>query len=286
MKYYTEFPPRDGLIVRKIQGSKMYLDVKERGVSRGLILEGVREGLCTKIIKEELKRGMTVVDIGANIGYYTLLEASLVGKDGRVYAFEPFPHSFALLNKSIEINDYSSIVETYQVAISDKCGTAKLYLAEADNIHTLVDLGKARKHIDVNTITLDEFLKDKGSVDFIRMDIEGYEVEVFDGMMETLKREKELKILFELHQNIYSPNRCLRTRLEKLVDLGYKPKYVVATPIPRPQKFIDLGYEPKETMRTDGFHRGLYDNISTEDLFEVAFCLPRIVRYILMEKVG
>jgi tRNA G37 N-methylase Trm5 len=109
-----------------VQGHKMYLDSKE---SLDLSIYGVYEEYETDLIKKEIDRGDVVLDLGANIGYYTLLFAKKVGDEGRVYAFEPDPTNFSLLKKNVEINGYRNVV-LIQKAVSNKNGKLKLYLNE------------------------------------------------------------------------------------------------------------------------------------------------------------
>lgn len=90
--------------VAMVMGHKMFLDCKD---SLNLsINNGIYEEFETNIVKEEIKKGDIVLEIGANIGYYTLIFAKLVGEKGKVFAFEPDPTNFALLKKNIEINGY------------------------------------------------------------------------------------------------------------------------------------------------------------------------------------
>ncbi|GAI28794.1 unnamed protein product [marine sediment metagenome] len=74
-----------------IQGNKMYVNTDDRGFAPILLVDGVWEKYKTEVFKQMVKEGMVVVDIGANIGYYTLIGAELVGESGIVYAFEPEP---------------------------------------------------------------------------------------------------------------------------------------------------------------------------------------------------
>ena len=84
------------------------------------------------MIKQEVKEGNNVIDIGANIGYFTLLFAKLVGPNGKVFAFEPDPTNFSILKKNIEENNYDNVILS-QKAISDKTETTKLFLCKFSN---------------------------------------------------------------------------------------------------------------------------------------------------------
>ena len=100
---YFKLRSKDGLFLKEIHGNKMYLDPSDIGLSKELLLSGTREELQTKIIKEMVKKGMVVLEIGANLGYYALIEASIIGKEGKIYAIEPVPRNFEILNKNIDI---------------------------------------------------------------------------------------------------------------------------------------------------------------------------------------
>ena len=90
------------------------------------------ERATTDLLKDLLHPGMIFVDVGANIGYFSLLAANLVGTEGTVYAFEPEPGNHELLRKNIELNSYSNIV-MIQKAVSNKSGSAPLFLSALDS---------------------------------------------------------------------------------------------------------------------------------------------------------
>jgi len=182
----------------------MYLDVADKGLSQDLIMDGTREVYFVETVKKEVKAEDIVVDIGANIGYYALLEARIVGDKGRVYAIEPVTENIGLLRKNIELNGYTNI-EVYQLAIGDKKGLATMYIPKERNL-------SAMKHPDsytgiveersVEVTTLDDFLKNKPYPNVIRMDVEGYEYQIIKGMKKTLGNNYPLTILVELHFSI------------------------------------------------------------------------------------
>jgi len=157
----------------EVQGHKMFLDSKD---SLCLSINGVYEPFETELVKKEIKKGDVVLDLGANIGYYTLIFGKLVGKRGKVFAFEPDPTNFSLLKKNVEMNGYKN-VELVQKAVSNKTGKIKLYLCE-DNKgdHRIYNSHDGRQSIEIEAIRLDDYFKNyNGAVDFIKMDIQGAE---------------------------------------------------------------------------------------------------------------
>ncbi|MFW9875363.1 MAG: FkbM family methyltransferase [Candidatus Thorarchaeota archaeon] len=204
----------------------MYLDLKDKGISSDLVLDGIREPESTRIIQKELKKGDIVVDIGANIGYYALIEARLVGDKGKVYAIEPSPKNFEYLNKNIKLNNVKNI-ESYKLAIGDKDGVAKMNISPHSNLSSLVTQ-KNRKiigSINVNVTKLDNFLKNKKYPNFIRMDVEGYEYNIIKGMEDTFKAKKPFKLFIELHPHIMKKKQTTFV-LKTLMESGFRMKKV------------------------------------------------------------
>lgn len=181
--------------VADVQGHKMFLDSKD---SLGLSGLGIYEPFETELFRKEIKKGDVVLDIGANIGYYTLIAAKLVGENGQVYAFEPDPDNFALLEKNVEINGYKNVV-LVQKAVSNKTGKIKLYLCE-DNKgdHRIYNSHDGRQSIEIEAIRLDDYFKDyNGKIDFIKIDIQGAEEGAIQGMLNLLEKNKTVKIVTE-----------------------------------------------------------------------------------------
>lgn len=242
VRYYNIF--HHGLVLRKIQGNKMYLSVNDRGLSQELLLSDVREPLQTDLVKQLVKPGMTVVDIGANLGYYVLIEAAIVGENGKVYAIEPVPLNYKILKKNVSKNNYESIVETRLCAISDTCGISKMAMTKESNFSTMfLDENEmsewmkkqlkisTEKIADVETITLDKFLIDKRPVDFIRMDVEGYEGKIIKGMSDTIKNSRRgLKLFMEIHPSVFRDSQAMIAEIiQDLTDLGMEAKFLVNT---------------------------------------------------------
>lgn len=179
-----------------VQGSKMYVD---RNDCLWLMYgnDPIYEQFETEIFKKIVKKGDNVIDIGANIGYYTLLLSKLVGENGHVFAFEPEPNNFELLRKNVEVNGYKNVT-LVQKAVSYKSEKCKLYLHGSNNIgNNTIYYYEGRKCIEIETITLDEYLKNK-KIDFIKIDVDGAEGGVIKGMAELLKQDN-LKIITEFY---------------------------------------------------------------------------------------
>lgn len=209
--FYKLFWPYNKII--EIQGSKMLIDSKDTLPQILKTFESyaqnlVHEKVTTEFFKKNIKERDTVVDLGANIGYFTLLAAKLVGPEGKVYAFEPEPKNFSYLKKNVEINSYSQ-VSINQKAVSNKNGKTQLYICSYDTGHHTINkydgidaYSRGRfteeKAIEIETVTLDSFLEGKTNhVDVIKMDVEGAEMLALLGMDKTLRKNDKIKMFIE-----------------------------------------------------------------------------------------
>ncbi len=265
---------RKKYFVRKIHNYKMFLDVNDPGISRTLALFGTREKEHIHILQRELKEGMVVLDIGANIGYYAVMEAALVGEQGHVYAIEPSPQNYLLLKKNVELNHFEKVIETFQIGISDRTGVEQFYLSSSSNLHTFhpekynvtQDSYLTNNVIDVATTTISDFAINKKQIDLIRMDIEGYEVEAFRGMLKILEEDCfSPKILFETHRPKYDDKKhSIKESLTDLFKAGYYVKIIVSDHEPMGE-FRERNYRPGTLINTDFVKRGIYKDISEKD---------------------
>lgn len=209
--YLVGFFIQFGSKIVSVQGNKMYVDKYD---SMRLSFHGIHEPLETKIFRNLLKRGDAVVDIGANIGYYTLIAAKKISKDGKVFAFEPEPYNFSILEKNIKLNRFNNI-KAIKMAVSETKGKSNLFLSEEignTGSHTLQ--GKSNKTTLVAVISLDEFFKHSDKIDIIKMDAEGAEYSIFKGMLNIIKRNHKIKIIME-----FIPSN--------LKNFGIEPKHLL-----------------------------------------------------------
>jgi FkbM family methyltransferase len=274
-------------VTRDFFGQKIVLDFKTHGLSKYVFIYGIREILDTELVSQEVRGNMNVLDAGANIGYYALLEASLLDQ-GKVYAFEPDPRNVEVLEKNIEVNNLSDKIKLYPYAVGDKDSVQKFQLYKESNINSFVKnikkVSSEDKSINVKCLKLDNF-SEIDKIDFIRMDIEAYECFLIDGAIEFLKRKENIKLLIELHPEVYNNQELDFTkRLEKLKELGFQAKYLISAGIPRPKEIIAKGYQPIKTARELKWERGLYKDVKMDDLIEFVKNDKKIVRTILLEK--
>lgn len=181
----------------EVLGHRMWLDPTD---SLELSVRGIYGPFETEVLAREIKAGDVVVDIGANIGYHTLLFARGVGKAGKVYAFEPVPENFSILEKNVALNGYGN-VERVPKAVSDVTGVQTLYLCESSSgMHQIFDAHAGRNTIEVETVRLDDYFSDyNGRIDFIKMDIEGAEGKAVQGMLHVLSTHKTSKLSTEFY---------------------------------------------------------------------------------------
>ena len=181
--------------VAHVDGHVMHLDARD---SLNLSVYGAFEPFESEIIKSKVKPGDSVIDVGANIGYCTLLLARSVGTEGTVFAFEPDPYNFALLEKNIAANGYTNVVAV-QAAVSNEAGVARLFLSPSDHVdHRLYPSDGAREAVEVPCIRLDDYFADSDrTFAFIKMDIQGCEGKAIQGMKTLLTRNVNIRIVTE-----------------------------------------------------------------------------------------
>jgi len=176
------------------------LEVHSRGdthISEQIRKEGIWEAFETELVRRSLKPGHAFLDAGANLGYFTIVGAQCVGEAGRVYAFEPEPRNFALLQSNIALNGFEGRVTAFQQALSDRTGAAQLYL-HPDN------LGDHRLHADdgssirVDLVSGAEALGDI-ELNLVKVDVQGAEYTAILGLMPLLRKSAAgLRMIVEL----------------------------------------------------------------------------------------
>jgi FkbM family methyltransferase len=279
-------------IERRVHDYRLVLDSYDPGVCRQLLERGTREPEQKYLLEQALKPGMTAFDLGANAGYYTVMMAKRVGEAGRVYAVEPLLQSFTLLERNVRLNGLDN-VQLEQIAIADQDGVRDLLLTAESNWHSFQKPELAtrapwcsryeRRIVDaipVRTQALANFLADKEPIDFLRMDLEGFETVILDAIcnLEPATRAR-LHILMETHPEFYSPANDMRRVLTRLCkENGYEVSYVVSDFHFRARRHrpVELG---AELFRRRGYdercivrqfrNRAIYAGIELDDAIDL-----------------
>ena len=173
-----------------------------------LSIRGVHDIDNTEILMNHVKKDQIVIDLGAHIGYYTLMMAKLVGPNGKVFAFEPEPRNLELLQKNISKNGYENVIVVPK-AVSNNEENCILYVGqESFGANKIFKPKKTNvqkfKEIKTQTIKLDNYFKENSfleKISFLKMDIEGSEIKALEGMKKILESNQELKIFTEINKD-------------------------------------------------------------------------------------
>lgn len=183
--------------VRTRHGFIMELNLRD-WIPQDIYLKGEFESSTSAIAKLLLKPGDTVVDVGANIGYYSLLFSQYVGDTGRIYSFEPAPALVSELEKNVNLNNCRN-VEISKAALSDHSGTANFYMGPIDNsgLSSFREPRQSVSSFEVDLKPFDDFVKEKKGITLVKIDVEGAELQVLRGM-EKLLRDLRPNLLVEI----------------------------------------------------------------------------------------
>ena len=204
-RFFTKFMISDLQEPFQINNYKMYLIPDDPGISKELSIFKSHEPINSKIISNLLQKEMTCIDIGGNIGYYVLLENQLIGKKGKIIAIEPLLQNFNYLSKNILLNNINN-VQVYNFACGNKNDKAKFFINKKSNgcqvLRENTKPPNPSKGIisEVSVRILDDVIAELNldRVDFIRMDVEGYELNILYGLKKILNKFKPI-ISLELH---------------------------------------------------------------------------------------
>lgn len=174
-----------------------------------LMTEGSWELFLTEALAHECKPGMVVVDVGANIGYYSVLMADQVGSTGRVYACEPVPALQKVVHRNFEINWFDDArMKIITAPLFGVAGKRVEFLIPTDNKNARI-ASTGEKDGDVlslTTTTFDDMVESEPKVDVVKIDAEGAEMAIWQGMQRTIARSPDIRIFLEFNTTrSYSP---------------------------------------------------------------------------------
>ncbi len=210
----------DTALCRVLGRYKMYVDLADQGLSPHLLLDGTWEMPTTRALARRVREGMAAFDVGANLGYYTILLAELVGATGHVHAAEPNPAVMARLRSSVRLNGFDSRVTLHAAPLAAVPGEEVVLhvpagLPQNASLHSGPDEGTLAHAL--RTTTLDEIVGD-GPVDFVKIDAEGAEQSIWAGMARLLARRAPLTALVEFTPDRYADAPAF---LRRLLETGF-----------------------------------------------------------------
>jgi FkbM family methyltransferase len=186
-------------------GGMLLIDTRDSVLGPALLLNGLWETEITKWFQDTLRPGHIFVDVGANVGYYTLLGSQLVGDGGHVFAIEAHPRMMELLHRNVIVNGRYN-VETWHRAAWSRSETLKFHVRRHfignSSAGSLSDHGKElldddEDIVEVQAVTLDEILAESPRVDLIKVDVEGAELQVMTGLARTFSSNPDITVMFE-----------------------------------------------------------------------------------------
>lgn len=208
--------------VGQVNGAIIHASPQDQAVGAH-VLSGTYEAHVARLFHEHVKPGMTVLDVGANIGYFAILAASLVGASGRVYAVEPNPHNARLLESSRQANGFSHLT-VHQLAAGREPGLLVLNTAYSNGTTATPsrELAALMASQTVPCIDLDTLLAATPRLDLVKIDVEGAELNALTGARALLERFRPV-ILSEFSPPMLEgiSQGSGEDYLRYLVDLGY-----------------------------------------------------------------
>jgi FkbM family methyltransferase len=232
---------------------QIYCDTS-KAIGRAIYKNGVYELATSELVWRLLKNTPEAlfVDVGANIGYYSLLAHKRLGNNGRVMSFEPVPDIYEKLAMNIQgMNN----IEAYQFAVSSSNGEATLSIPKGsesnDGISTLQDCTDALDSFTVQTISLDKFLDKK--IHILKIDVEGHEYSALFGAKNLLASGRINNILFEGHDIEHSDVVSLLIGFGyKIFSIGWDMKMLVLKPLGEPNScYVQDAPNYIATLNTD-----------------------------------
>ncbi len=221
---------------------KQYIALEANGCKLGMTIGGVvgldalaggimfgsgYEIQTTKLFKVLVKEGMTVVDVGAHVGYYTVLASKLVGDKGKVIAFEPEPKNFENLANNVVINEVTNVT-ALRKAVGQEEKRAKLFVSDkASGECSLVYVAnRPNKTIDVDVVALDNCLGEK--IDVIKIDVDGGEIGVLMGAKQLMSNNPNIKVFTEIWaEGLKGAGYSCEDYLKVLADCGFNYIYLI-----------------------------------------------------------
>jgi FkbM family methyltransferase len=213
-------------------GAKMAVDTRDSLLAPWLLLDGLWEAHVTGWFHQVLRPGDVLVDVGANVGYFTLLGARLVGERGRVVAVEAHPGLVEVLRRNVVINGVHDRVTVWHRAAWSEATTVMFHQRAHYSANSsvgsvdegrLAALGDTEEAVQVEAVPVDQLLEGVPHVDLLKVDVEGAEVRAFEGLGRTLADNPDLTVMFEWSpEQLYQVGDTPAALVDLLAGYGFR----------------------------------------------------------------
>lgn len=226
-RFFKPYNLFEGIIKTvSFQNVKFELHIED-WIQQNIYFLGAYERAELNLLNRLLSEESVFVDIGANFGLYSLVASQKITNSGKVICFEPFPKNYAALKKNISLNSKSNIISE-NIALGDKKDELSLYYQPNEKNLGIVSANfmENSKTIEVDVMSLDEYVNENGidKIDFIKIDVEGFENQVIVGMKKTLELFSPM-ILIEIFDE-GSINSNHHNAHDYLTRIGYSKYYI------------------------------------------------------------
>jgi len=231
------------VLTTTIFGHKMFVDSRDVSLSPFIICDGHWELWISNFVRSTLRAGMMAVEIGSNCGYYSVLIADLIGKNGRLFAFDANPRMHELTQKNLEMNGFRGRSQVFNKAVSDRAGVAEFFVFRhhfgSSSLYDLSALaeqyGDKAKPIVVETVRLQDVLGEAAVVDFLKIDAEGSERLILDSAWPLIQKNRGIQIVVEYAVGNFPSKDVATSYLSRFVAEGFLLRQIVpgsgSTPI-------------------------------------------------------
>ena len=216
----------DQTVLCRVLGKYLvYADAQETGITPHLAMAGFWESWITFALARLLRPGLHCLDVGANHGYYTLIMADAVGPEGRVVPVEPTPRLAELLRETLDVNGFPSVPVVQKAASASDGDRLQLVIPSHRSLNARLseDAGPNDAVVDVESVTIDTLTADWPQVDVIKIDVEGAEEAVWEGMQRTVADNQGLVVILELNVDRYNDPRAF---LGSIQNAGFRLRYI------------------------------------------------------------
>lgn len=219
---------------------QIYINKENGKVDQDIYLEGVYEPFFLSIIKKHINIGDVFIDIGGNIGHHSLFASLLVGGSGKVIAFEPIERLYSQFQKSIEINNFKNI-ELFNFGCGDEEKEFEIFFKKENmGASSIVDRKRSDGSETIKIAVPDKFLSGEPKINFIKIDVEGFEYNVLRGLTEIIIKHHP-KILIEYTPSYYA--KADESHSEKIIEFLLDNQYNILDIENNKQinSFLDIG---------------------------------------------